>query len=182
MIALPVQARWRARRKGHRVDFDGQAERLASNPHGASASDGPTRQVILHTLHALPFALKLELIVRLSRTPVETRDAAHVSAVESLRMLNEFVCCPRLFYYEHVEGAFVHNAHARCGAEQHKPVDRGTGAPPACTLPSKTRSRVRSLWVTLPISASGCSCRPIFRANPPALDRESPVGKCKACN
>ena len=25
----------------------------------------------------------------------------------SARMLNEFVYCPRLFYYEHVEGVFV---------------------------------------------------------------------------
>ena len=25
-------------------------------------------------------------------------------------MLNEFVYCPRLFYYEHVEGVFVENA------------------------------------------------------------------------
>ena len=25
------------------------------------------------------------------------------------RMLNEWVYCPRLFYYEHVEGVFVHN-------------------------------------------------------------------------
>jgi CRISPR/Cas system-associated endoribonuclease Cas2 len=26
------------------------------------------------------------------------------------RMLNEFVYCPRLFYYEHVEGVFLHSA------------------------------------------------------------------------
>lgn len=46
------------------------------------------------------------------------------------RMLNEFVYCPRLFYYEHVEGVFVHNADTRRGAEGHKRVDRGKGSLP----------------------------------------------------
>ena len=51
------------------------------------------------------------------------------------RMLNEFVYCPRLFYYEHVEGVFVHNADTRRGAALHKRVDAGKGALPA---PDKT--------------------------------------------
>ena len=43
----------------------------------------------------------------------EDEDAPKVdSAVESIpaRMLNEFVYCPRLYYYEHVEGVFVESA------------------------------------------------------------------------
>jgi hypothetical protein len=32
------------------------------------------------------------------------------SAIAPARMLNEFVYCPRLFYYEFVEGVSVHNA------------------------------------------------------------------------
>ena len=48
------------------------------------------------------------------------------------RMLNEFVYCPRLFYYEHVEGVFVHNADTRRGTALHKRVDSGKGdLPPA---------------------------------------------------
>ncbi|HEY5705585.1 MAG TPA: CRISPR-associated endonuclease Cas1 [Terrimicrobiaceae bacterium] len=47
------------------------------------------------------------------------------------RMLNEFVYCPRLFYYEHVEGVFVENADTVRGAVVHARVDKGTG-----TLPS----------------------------------------------
>lgn len=43
------------------------------------------------------------------------------------RMLNEFVYCPRLFYYEHVEGVFTHNADTRRGAALHKRVDAGKG-------------------------------------------------------
>ena len=50
------------------------------------------------------------------------------------RMLNEFVYCPRLFYYEHVEGVFVDNADTVRGASIHKKVDSGKGnLPPAAT-------------------------------------------------
>jgi hypothetical protein len=31
-------------------------------------------------------------------------------------MLNQLVYCPRLFYYEHVKGVFIHNTDTRCGA------------------------------------------------------------------
>jgi CRISPR-associated protein Cas1 len=50
--------------------------------------------------------------------------------VESLpaRMLNEFVYCPRLFYYEHVEGVFVESADTVKGAAVHARVDKGKGA------------------------------------------------------
>ena len=44
------------------------------------------------------------------------------------RMLNEFVYCPRLFYYEHVEGVFVENADTLRGAAIHRKVDGGSGA------------------------------------------------------
>lgn len=45
-------------------------------------------------------------------------------------MLNEFVYCPRLFYYEQVEGVFVHNADTLEGKAAHKRVDGGRGAMP----------------------------------------------------
>src|SRR5947207_1747071 len=56
-----------------------------------------------------------------------------VSYVEPLpvRMLNEFVYCPRLFYYEHVEGVFQHNADTKRGAALHARVDGGRGELPA---------------------------------------------------
>lgn len=47
------------------------------------------------------------------------------------RMLNEFVYCPRLFYYEHVEGVFVENADTIRGSAIHKRVDSGSGALPS---------------------------------------------------
>ncbi len=50
------------------------------------------------------------------------------------RMLNEFVYCPRLFYYEFVEGVFVESADTLRGAAIHQRVDTGTGALPAATV------------------------------------------------
>ena len=47
------------------------------------------------------------------------------------RMLNEFVYCPRLFYYEHVEGVFRDNADTVRGSLIHKNVDAGKGELPA---------------------------------------------------
>lgn len=58
------------------------------------------------------------------------------SALLPARMLNEFVYCPRLFYYEFVENIFVHNADTREGAAQHKRVDQGNGKLP----PKETKS------------------------------------------
>jgi CRISPR-associated protein Cas1 len=46
------------------------------------------------------------------------------------RMLNEFVYCPRLFYYEHVEGVFLHSADTKRGAAEHARVDAGRGELP----------------------------------------------------
>jgi hypothetical protein len=47
------------------------------------------------------------------------------------RMLNEFVYCPRLFYYEWVEGLFRASADTEAGKLEHKRVDREDGKLPA---------------------------------------------------
>ncbi len=50
-------------------------------------------------------------------------------------MLNEFVYCPRLFYYEWVEGLFVESADTVEGAARHARVDKEPAAfPPAETI------------------------------------------------
>ena len=46
------------------------------------------------------------------------------------RMMNEFVYCQRLFYYEFVEGVFVESADTVRGAAIHQRVDAGNGALP----------------------------------------------------
>jgi CRISPR-associated protein Cas1 len=60
------------------------------------------------------------------------------------RMVNEFSYCPRLFFYEWVEGVFHESADTVEGSAQHKRVDReGAGLPAAEELDDedmKTRS------------------------------------------
>jgi CRISPR-associated protein Cas1 len=53
------------------------------------------------------------------------------------RMLNEFVYCRRLFYYEFVEGVFVESVDTLRGDAIHKRVDSGNGALPAAKRKSK---------------------------------------------
>lgn len=43
------------------------------------------------------------------------------------RMINEFVYCPRLFYYEQVQGVFVESADTIEGSVQHRRVDKEGG-------------------------------------------------------
>ncbi len=57
------------------------------------------------------------------------------------RMLNEFVYCPRLFYFEFVEGIFVHNADTLKGSAQHKRVDKGKGALPSAKKTGKSEKK-----------------------------------------
>ena len=52
------------------------------------------------------------------------------------RMLNEFVYCPRLFYYEFVEGVFADNADTIRGRALHRRVDAGSGELPPATSPA----------------------------------------------
>lgn len=52
------------------------------------------------------------------------------------RMLNEFIYCPRLFYYMYVEGIFVENADTERGSALHVKVDKGRG-----DLPSARKAR-----------------------------------------
>src|SRR5437867_5491244 len=48
------------------------------------------------------------------------------------RMLNEFVYCPRLFFYEWVEGVFAHSADTVEGALRHEKLETKADAlPPA---------------------------------------------------
>jgi len=48
------------------------------------------------------------------------------------RMVNEFVYCPRLFFYEWVDGLFLHSQDTVAGALEHKRVDKESqGLPPA---------------------------------------------------
>ncbi len=63
------------------------------------------------------------------------------------RMVNEFVYCPRLFFYEWVEGVFLHSSDTVEGAAQHKRVDReGKGLPSSDDLGEE---KIHSRSITL---------------------------------
>lgn len=58
------------------------------------------------------------------------------------RMVNEFSYCPRLFFYEWVEGVFEESADTVEGSDQHKKVDRdGPGLPAPGDLAEDLRTR-----------------------------------------
>lgn len=62
------------------------------------------------------------------------------------RMLNEFAYCPRLFYFEHVEGLFADNADTIEGSARHKRVDKKTDAlPNAADAAEKESIHARSV-------------------------------------
>lgn len=62
------------------------------------------------------------------------------------RMLNEFVYCPRLFYYEQVEGVFQHNADTLQGSAVHRRVGaREDSLPDAAEAPAAEVIHARSI-------------------------------------
>lgn len=62
------------------------------------------------------------------------------------RMLNEYVYCPRLFFYEHVEGLFAHNRETVEGSLRHAKLDAGKGElAPANDLPADSIIHSRSV-------------------------------------
>ena len=57
-------------------------------------------------------------------------------------MVNEFTYCPRLFFYEWVDGVFKESADTIEGAVQHKRVDeKATALPDSADLPDYIHSR-----------------------------------------
>lgn len=62
------------------------------------------------------------------------------------RMVNEFVYCPRLFFYEWVEGIFRESADTVEGSVQHRRVDKEGGElPPAEELPEDLKAQAITL-------------------------------------
>lgn len=62
------------------------------------------------------------------------------------RMLNEYVYCPRLFFYEWVEGVFAHSADTVEGALRHETLgEKAEALPPAAEGEERIHSRAVSL-------------------------------------
>lgn len=65
------------------------------------------------------------------------------------RMLNEFVYCPRLFYYEWVDGVFVDNRHTVAGSLRHAKIDKKQDALPPADSAEQADGKIHSRSVTL---------------------------------
>ena len=103
------------------------------------------------------------------------------------RMVNEFAYCPRLFFYEWVEGVFVHNADTREGAWRHERVDaREDALPPAEALAPDAPVTARSvslsddaLGVTATIdlveAADGLACPVDYKKGRPRETEDGPA-------
>ncbi len=77
------------------------------------------------------------------RRPVELPD--YVPA----RMLNEYVYCPRLFFYEWVDGVFRHNSDTEDGAARHEKHDaREQDLPPSDEIAEQESLKVRSVTLS----------------------------------
>ena len=73
------------------------------------------------------------------------------------RMLNEFVYCPRLFFYEWVEGVFENSADTLDGQAKHTRVDTGPGAMPEST--ELDGEKIHSRSVTLSSERVGLTAK-----------------------
>jgi CRISPR-associated protein Cas1 len=65
------------------------------------------------------------------------------------RMLNEFVYCPRLFYYEWVEGVFAHSSDTVEGALRHRKLERAEDALPGADEAEASGAQIHARSVTL---------------------------------
>jgi len=103
-------------------------------------------------------ALPIPILPEPKRTPIPPRNPSHGLPPDYLpaRMVNEFVYCPRLFFYEWVEGVFRESADTLEGSAQHKRVDARPSELPPATQPSgqdkaenKTEEKIHARSVTL---------------------------------
>ncbi len=76
------------------------------------------------------------------------------------RMMNEFVYCQRLFYYEFVEGVFIESADTIRGSAIHQRVDSGSGALPAARKRSRAKKTTTENQETGTAETVGTSLQP----------------------
>lgn len=81
--------------------------------------------------------------------PPFSQDSEQVREYLPARMLNEFVYCPRLYYLEHVDGLFAHNADTIEGVSKHRRVDQKTDELPSADANTEDFEKIHARSVTL---------------------------------
>ena len=99
----------------------------------------PVAEVAAEPTSVLPAATEPVLTRPTGDGKVEGREVEQQQI--PARMLNEFVYCQRLFYYEFVEGVFVESADTLRGGAIHQRVDSGSGALPAAKKKAKAEKK-----------------------------------------
>ena len=110
----------------------------------SAPSDAPKTEGLGSTSPFLTPSSSVETKSSVEPSPEVARQKARAEAEPQqipARMLNEFVYCQRLFYYEFVEGVFVESADTLRGGAIHQRVDSGNGALPAAKKKSKTEKK-----------------------------------------
>src|SRR3954453_19764024 len=78
--------------------------------------------------------------------PIQIESKCELPDYLPARMVNEFTYCPRLFFYEWVEGLFAESVDTIEGSIQHKRVDAKASALPAA---SEAAADIHAKSVTL---------------------------------
>jgi CRISPR-associated protein Cas1 len=111
------------------------ASELTVAPGESSTAPGPSGQMLPveegKSAPAEPSSNEARQKVRIEAEPQQI----------PARMMNEFVYCQRLFYYEFVEGVFFESADTLRGAAIHQRVDSGNGALPSAKRKTKVESK-----------------------------------------
>src|SRR5581483_11961276 len=103
-------------------------------------------------------------------TPSANSDGQRIETIPA-RMLNEFVYCQRLFYYEFVEGVFVESADTLRGGAIHQRVDSGSGALPAAKR--KTSAGKKKADEASPAEVDSAAKEPQENAEPETIHSRS---------
>lgn len=96
-------------------------------------------------MSADPQAVRLTLPERAVHAKATLRPAVPLPPYLPARMLNEFTYCPRLFFYEWVEGVFAHSADTIEGALRHATLSEKPEPLPPAEAASETRVHSRSV-------------------------------------
>ncbi|MGA7416312.1 MAG: CRISPR-associated endonuclease Cas1, partial [Bryobacteraceae bacterium] len=84
----------------------------------------------------------------MATSPIPVADSPALPDYLPARMVNELVYCPRLFFYEWVEGVFRESADTVEGKAQHKRVDRETKGMPEAEQLGEGELQTRSVTLS----------------------------------
>lgn len=139
-VAAGVQGSPGERAAAEPAGQPGVADAALSGGDGEKSEGGSEAEPAIPSVPSVPAQKPPPLAAPLvsALPPVQSLPSGQRGEPLGIRMVNEFVYCPRLFYYETVEGVFVHNPDTLEGAEAHKRVDT---AKPGTLEPSKAKRK-----------------------------------------